>query len=58
LGLDIGQALRGIKWDGEFYESDTLFLDDNQIWSSTCVENVRWNSIWGVVYHSKGWQVN
>lgn len=39
-GFGIGQALWRIEWDGEFTKSDTLFFNDNQLWSGTCVHNV------------------
>ena len=44
--LALARLSEELNGTGEFYESDTLFFDDNQIWLGTCVGNVRWNSRW------------
>ena len=33
----IGQALRGVKGDGEFRKGDFMLLDNHDIWPGSCV---------------------
>ena len=37
----IGQALRGVKGDGEFKKGDFTLLDDHDIWPGSCSVSFR-----------------